>query len=131
MDVGNQSALGDPLPTRLPLLTPGSGVAIAAAAETAISLTSAGRFGYLQQMEAICTVIGTTAGTWTLRSGLAGTTRLILQAPVAAIAVGSRYIWQFPHPWKTDGRADVFTIQPSVATIGTWVFHVNGFLSSV
>lgn len=113
------------------LLTPGGNVSIAGAAETAISTTDAARFGYLFLLDAICTVVATTAGTWTLRLALAGATALVLQQPVAAAAVGTRYCWSFPVPWKTTALAGVFTIQGSVATLGTWSFHCNGFRSSL
>ena len=56
---------------------------------------------------------------------------LNLQMPVAAAPVGTSYCWPFPVPWKTVAKGDVFTIQPSVATMGTWAFIINGFASSI
>ena len=130
---GNQPAIpfSEQIPTRPPLATPGGAVSIAAAAAVAVSIANANRFGYLQHMEAICTVAGTTAGNWILRDMTAGATLLLLQQPVAVSVVGTRYCWAFPFPWKTQGQGDVFTVEPSAATLGTWVFFVNGFHSSL
>lgn len=124
------SVYSDAANIRPRLLTPGGSVAVAAAVETAITLTDALRFGYLSLMEAICTVVSTTAGTWTLRDAMGGATLLVLHQPVTASVVGTRYCWAYPAPWKTAAMAGVFTIQPSVATMGTWQFHVNGFRSA-
>lgn len=113
------------------LMTIGMGVAVAAAAETPITVASAQEFGYLVYMRADCTVAGTTAGFWNLNIGVAGTNVIDFQMPVAAAPVGTSYCWPFPVPWKTTAKGGQFTITPSVATMGTWVFIVNGFLSSL
>lgn len=123
------SVYSDAANVRPRLLTPGGSVAIAAAVETAITVADAFRFGYLSLMEAICTVASTTAGTWTLRDALAGATLLVLHQPVTVSVVGTRYCWAYPVPWKSATLGGIFTIQPSVATMGTWQFHVNGFRS--
>lgn len=130
----NETALtvfSELLPVRPPLLTVGQAVSVAAAVETALSVVNAGRFGYMERIEAICTVASTTAGTWNLRTGMGGTSRLLLQQPALASAPSNRYIWEFPTPWKTDAQGGQFSIQPSVATMGTWIFLVNGFHSSI
>jgi hypothetical protein len=117
--------------TRPRLFTPGGAVSIANATETAISTVDANRFAYLVTLEAICTVAGTTAGGWTLRDGVGGNTLLALQQPVAAAAVGTRYCWSFPVPWKTNAINKAFSIQGSVATLGTWLWLCNGMLSTL
>lgn len=113
------------------LLTIGGSVLVAAAAETPLTVSSANEFGYLVYMRADCTVVSTTGGTWSLRLGVAGAVILILQQPILAAPVGSSYCWPFPIPWKTTAAGGQFTIQPSVATMGSWQFHVNGFHSSL
>jgi hypothetical protein len=115
----------------LPLQTPGGAVSISNATETAISKVDASRFGYCQQIEAICTAAGTVAATWTLRDGAAGSTLLVLQQPVAVAVVGTRYVWSFPNPLKTNAINKAFTIQSSSASTGTWIFTVNGFRSTL
>lgn len=113
------------------LRTIGGSVTMVAAAETLLTIASANEFGYLVYMRADCTVASTTAGTWSLRLQAASAVVLILQQPVVAAPVGSSYCWPFPVPWKTLAKGDQFTIQPSVATMGTWQFFVNGFHSSL
>lgn len=113
------------------LRTIGGAVSVAAAAETPLTVAAANEFGYLVYMRADCTVVGVTAGTWALNIKLAGATVLLLQMPVVAVPVGTSYCWPFPVPWKTTGQGDQFTITPSVATMGTWLFTVNGFHSSI
>ena len=125
------TAYGNAAPAANRLITVGGSVAIAAAAETALTVTSANEFGYLVYMRADCTVVSTTGGTWSLRRALGGAVVLMLQQPVLVAPVGSSYCWPFPVPWKTVAKGDVFTIQPSVATMGTWQFFVNGFHSSL
>lgn len=125
------SVYSDAANIRPRLLTPGGSVTIAAAVETAITVTDALRFGYLSLMEAICTVASAREGTWTLRDALAGTTLLVLHQPVMVSVVGTRYCWAYPVPWKNAVKGAVFTIQPSAANVGTWQFHVNGFRSSL
>ena len=119
------------IPNRPPLLTIGGVVSVAAAAETPITIANANRFGYLLHLEAICLVASTTPGNWELRVDTGVTTRLLLQQPVTASVIGTRYCWAFPFPWKTTAQGDVFTIEPSVATMGTWAFFANGFHSSI
>lgn len=112
------------------LATIGGAVSVAAAVETPLTVASANEFGYLVYMRADCTAAGTTAGTWTLENGVAGATLLVLPMPVAAAPIGTSYCWPFPVPWKTANTGGQFTITPSVATMGTWIFTVNGFHSS-
>lgn len=126
-----QTIYSEQAPTRPRLLTPGGSVSIGGAVETAISVADVLRFGYIALLETICTVTSLTVGTWTFRNGLTGTTLLILQQPVALESPGQRYIWTFPVPWKTAAIGGQFTIQNSVATMGTWAWHINGFMSSV
>lgn len=113
------------------LATIGGAVSVAAAAETPLTVARANEFGYLVYMRADCTVAGTTGGTWTLRIAVAGATVLILQMPVVAALVGTSYCWPFPCPWKTGAVNSQFSVQPSVATMGTWIFVCNGFNSSI
>lgn len=113
------------------LITIGGSVAVAAAAETPLTTIGANMFQYLVYMRADCTVAGLTGGTWGLRLQAASPIVLYLQMPVAAAPVGTSYCWPFPVPWKTLAQGDQFTIQPSVATMGTWQFFVNGFKSSI
>lgn len=113
------------------LITIGGRVAVAAAAETPLTVASLREFGYLAYMRADCTVASTTAGAWSLRLAAGGAVVLILSQPVVAAPVGSSYCWPFPVPWKTTTVNAQFTIEPSVATMGTWQFIVNGFLSSL
>lgn len=113
------------------LQTVGGSVSVAAAVETTLTVGLSTRFGYLVYMRADCTAAGTTAGSWALKIGLAGTTVLNLQMATAAAPAGTSYCWPFPVPWKTSAQAGVFTVTPSAATLGTWVFIVNGFYSSL
>jgi len=113
------------------LMTVGGRVAVVAAAETPLTVASANQFGYLAYMRADCTVASMTGGAWSLRIGVAGAVVLILSQPVTAAVVGSSYCWPFPVPWKTTAQNGQFTIEPSVATMGTWQFFVNGFHSSL
>ena len=113
------------------LATAGSAGNVAAAVETGLTTGSAFEFGYLVYMRADCLVAGTTGGFWQLRANFAGGVLLNLRMPVVAAPVGTSYCWPFPVPWKTPNKNDTFTIQPSVATMGTWAFIVNGFYSSI
>jgi hypothetical protein len=113
------------------LLTTGLAVSVAAAVETQLTDPSVNEYGYLVYMRADCTVAGTTAGYWKLRLGLLGAPVLYLQQPTPAAAVGSSICWPFPVPWKTTFPSLYFTLEPSVATLGTWIFVVNGFYSSL
>jgi len=124
-----QSVYSDAANVRPRLLTPGGAVTIVAAADTSISVADAARFGYLSALEAVCTVAGTTAGTWTLRFNPGTVTLLVLQQPITTAVIGTRYCWSFPVPWKTGAIGGGFAILNSVATMGTWVWHVNGFHS--
>lgn len=125
------TAYGDLAPVRPRLITPGGGVAIGGVVETAISGVLLNQFGYLFLLEAICTVAPTTAGTWTLRDGVAGGILLVLQQPELAAGVGRQRSFPFPVSWKTGAKGGQFTIQNSVATMGTWSWTVNGFGSSI
>lgn len=130
----DNTAYSDIAPLRPRLLTPGGALTLAGAAETALTVPNVRRFGYLFLLEAVCTVAGTTAGTWTLRDDLAasgGAVLVILQQPVAAAAVGTKYCWAFPVAWKSRLQNTAFTIQANAATLGTWVFLCNGFNSAV
>lgn len=111
--------------------TVGNAVAVAAMVETALTVAAANEFAYLSYLRADCTVIGVTAGTWALHSIAGGPTILLLQQPLPAAPVGTCYCWPFPVPWKTASASDQFTITPSAATLGTWVFICNGFYSSL
>lgn len=113
------------------LRTIGGAVLVAAAVETAFTVASGLEFGYLTYLRADCTIAGTTAGTWNLRLKAAGTSVLLLQMPIPAAPVGTSYCWPFPVPWKTDTVGAQFTLTPSVATMGTWAFICNGFLSTL
>ncbi len=126
-----QTAYSTTAPRAPRLMTIGGRVSVAAAAETPITTGVVNLYGYLTYMRADCTVASTTAGYWILRDGVANTVLLHLSQPVTAAVVGSSYCWPFPVPWKTHDQADQFTIEPSVATMGTWQFIVNGFLSSI
>lgn len=130
MDTQKEVVFGAAINLRPPLFTVGGGVAIAGAAETAITVVDALQFGYLLTLNAICTVQGTTGGTFTLRDGAAGTTLLVLQQPLAPAPLGTSLCWIFPHPWKTNAINKAFTIQHSVATLGTWVWYANGHRST-
>jgi len=127
----NITVFGDDAAAAERLRTIGGAVAVAAAAETAFTTAVARKFGYLTYLRADCTIAGTTAGTWNLRLAAAGTSVLLLQMPIPAAPVGTSYCWPFPVPWKTDAQGAQFTLTPSVATMGTWVFICNGFLSSI
>lgn len=124
------TAYGKEAPKAGRLATIGGAVSVAAAAETAITVSSANEFGYLVYMRADCTIAGTTAGTWALKLGVGAGTALLLQMPIAAAPVGTSYCWPFPVPWKTALLGGQFTITPSAATLGTWLFTTNGFYSS-
>lgn len=113
------------------LRTVGNALSIAAAVEGILTVASGKEFGYLTYLRADCSVVGTTAGTWALRNAIGGAIMLLLQMPIPAAVVGTSYCWPFPVPWKTGQVGDQFTLQPSVATMGTWVFICNGFLSSI
>lgn len=113
------------------LATIGGAVSVAAVAETLLTVANATEFGYLVYMRADCIVASTTSGTWSLRLAALGAIALILQQPVVAAPVGSSYCWPFPVPWKNTAQGDAFTITPSVATMGTWIFTCNGFYSSI
>jgi hypothetical protein len=113
------------------LVTLGNSVSVAAAIETPLTDTKAFEFGYLVYMRADCTVVGTTAGYWKLRCGIGAAPVLHLQQALPAAPVGSSLCWPFPVPWKNAHRADIFTLEPSVATMGTWIFIVNGFYSTL
>lgn len=124
------TAYGKPIPNLNRLITLGGAVSVAAAAETALTAASANEYSYLCYMRADCTVLGVTGGTWALALNAGGGAALLLQMPVLAVPVGTSYCWPFPVPWKSPVRNAQFTITPSVATMGTWLFTVNGFHSA-
>lgn len=130
MDTFPESCMSDALNTRQPLLTVGAGVDVSAAGVTVLTVADVARFAYILYLEAICLVASTTSGTWILETDQAGVDLLDLAQPVTASEVGTRYCWPFPHPWKTPNIGGRFQINASVATMGTWKFTCNGFLSS-
>lgn len=108
------------------LATVGGVVAVTGATEQTIAgdlnLRSA-----LYSLEAVCTVAATTAGFWDLRAVPAGA--VLVRLPLgAAAAVGTRIVWNFPVPWVALPTMQAFSLQPSVATLGTWQFIANGAL---
>lgn len=125
-----QTVYSETAAARPRLQTPGGAVSIGNAVETAISVVDAARFGYLVNLTLMCTAVSTTAGTWTLRDGAGGNVLQVIPQPVTAAVVGTKYCFCFPSPWKTNAINKAFTIQGSVATMGTWTFLVNGFMSS-
>lgn len=112
------------------LATIGGAVSVAAAVETPLTTALLNEYGYLVYMRADCTVAGVAAGTWALKIAVLGATVLLLQMPLAAAPIGTSYCWPFPVPWKTSAANAQFTVTPSAATLGTWLFTVNGFYSS-
>jgi hypothetical protein len=108
--------------------------------ETAISVVDASRFGYLCMIHAVCSVVGTNAAiaTWTLKDGAAGTTIWVFDVPINSptgttlngFTAGGGPI-TFAVPLKTNAINKAFTMTASVATLGTWRFHVNGYLSTM
>lgn len=108
-----------------PLITPGGAVTIADAAEHDISSGPTVN-SYLRRIEGVCTVAGTTAGTISLRRKNGGAVYLIFNEPVAP-PIGTRRSFIFDSPIPADGEGAAFSLQFSVATLGTWVFYVNGF----
>lgn len=130
MDTQPETVLSEPLNVRPALLTVGGGVDVAAAADTALTVADALRFGYLLYLQAVCLAASTTVGDWVLKDAMGGTTLLTIRQPVAVSDVGKEYCWPFPHPWKTAALGGQFAIAPSVATMGTWRFICNGFRSS-
>lgn len=110
------------------LATIGGAVAVSGTAETPLTAVDAALVlkGALYRLEAVCTVAATTAGFWTLRGSTGGTALIILHNGSAASAVGTRLVWEFPVPWNVDSVLGFFTVEPSVATLGTWQFTVNG-----
>ena len=126
------SVLSETLDKRAPLATVGGLVAgIAAAAETALSVLDAARFAYLTDIWMVCTAAGTTAGTFTIRSSVGGTSVFFIPQPYPTVAIGTAIDMHFDQPWKTPFINRAFSIQPSVATMGTWSVLVGGFYSSV
>jgi hypothetical protein len=124
------TSYGKPIPDLKRLITLGGAVSVAAAAETILTASSNEEYAYLCYMRADCIIAGTTAGAWDFHTTAGGATILLLQMPVAAAPIGTSYCWPFPVPWKTPSRFNVFTVTPSVATMGTWMFTCNGFYSS-
>jgi hypothetical protein len=131
MDTQPDTVFSEAINIRPPLLTPGGGVDVTAAADTAISVVDAARFGYLLYLQAVCLAASTTVGDWLLKDAMGGATLLTLSQPEAASTIGKEFCWPFPHPWKTAAKNGAFAIAPSVATMGTWRFYCNGFRSAL
>lgn len=108
-----------------PLATPGGRVVVAAGLETAISTLVASQTGYLKRLQAICTVAGAATGFITLRDSAGGATLIIIEVPVVA-APGGLIIVDFPIPARS-AVGGAFTVQHSVAGLGTWNYFVNGY----
>jgi hypothetical protein len=101
-----------------------------------------GRRAYLQALEATCTTANTTTGYWDILnsripgppgSGVRVVTKLYLYKTVT---VGDVIRWEFPTaflsaPVAAGAWSESFAIQPSVATLGTWIFVAYGFESLV
>ena len=126
-----KTAYGQQIPNTGRLFAIGGAVSVAAAAETALTIPSANEFGYLCYLRADCIILGVTGGTWELHLAAGGAGVMHLQMPVVAVPVGTSYCWPFPVPWKTTAKNGQFTLTPSVATMGTWMFTLNGFRSSI
>lgn len=124
-----KTCFSEPLNTRPPLATVGGGLDYSGAVLTAMTVADATRFGYLLYLSACCLVAGTTQGDWTLRNS-GGATLVVLRQPFDTPSPGVELCWPFPHPWKTALVNQTFTIQGSVATMGTWRFIANGFRSA-
>lgn len=110
------------------LATIGGAVAVSGTTEQALTAVDGALVlkGTLFSLEAVCTVAATTGGNWILRGSTGGTALIILHNGSAASAVGTRIVWNFPVPWNVDNVLGIFTVQPSVGTLGTWQFTVNG-----
>jgi len=109
--------------------------------ETALQTIDADRFAYLCSITGVCSVVGTNAAiaTWTLKDGAAGTTLRVwdvgINSPVGSqlgsMLAGGDQLTSFTVPLKTNALNKQFTITASVATLGTWRFFVNGYLSTI
>jgi len=109
--------------------------------ETALQTIDAARFAYLCSITGVCSVVGTNAAiaTWTLKDGAAGTTLRVwdvgINSPVGSqlgsMLAGGDQLTSFTVPLKTNALNKQFTITASVATLGTWRFFVNGYLSTI
>lgn len=130
VDTQPDTVLSEAINNRPPLRTVNDGVDVSAAGVTILTISDALRFAYMMYMEAICIVASTTTGTWTLETDAAGADLLNLSQPETTAQPGTRYCWPFPHPWKTPDVGGRFQINATVATMGTWRFYCNGFLSS-
>lgn len=113
------------------LLPIGGSVAVSGNVEVPLTvLSSSLRLkAALFRIEAVCTVAATTAGYWELRNTLVADTILNLHLG-AATAIGTRLIWEFPVPLIAPTVLTQFSVKPSVATLGTWQFIVNGAMVS-
>lgn len=108
--------------------------------QTALNVIDAARFGYLLSITGVCSVVGTNAAiaTWTLKDGASGTVLRTfdvgINSPVGSqlgsMLAGGDQLTQFIVPLKTNAINKQFTITASVATLGTWRFFVNGYLST-
>ncbi len=111
------------------------------ATETALATIDAARFQYLTSIHGVCRVLGANNAieTWTLRDGAAGTILWVFDAPIdvpvnvhlGQMAAGTAQPFYFPVPLKTSAINKQFTMQASAADLGTWRFHVNGYLSTL
>lgn len=126
-----ETCFSEPLNIRPPLQTVAGGLDYSGAALTNLTVTGgANRFAYMLYLSAFCIVAGTTQGNWTL-SDTSLSTFPNLRQPFDTPSPGQELCFPFPHPWKTGSKGDTFTIQGSVATMGTWRFIANGFLSAL
>src|SRR5207247_11174212 len=89
-----------------------------------ISAAQPSLFGYLTQLDAVCTGASSTIGVWSLLLSSGGTNPWSYKQTVAVSVIGTRYTWLFPVPWKTDTVNASFFITPNVATMGTWNFTI-------
>ena len=105
----------------------GGSVAVSGTAEAPLTVVDPSQAlkGALFRVEAVCTVAATTAGYWELRNTTGGTVLLNLHLGAAA-AIGTQRVWEFDVPLLNPNVLSVFTVKPSVATLGTWQFTVNG-----
>lgn len=103
----------------------------AAGGEQAITLSLAGFFAYLTSLYISCNIASTTQGILVLKNQLAGANLLSIPQNFPTAAPGSSIIQlTFDQPLKSILPGDVFTITPTIATMGNWTFVPNGFYSA-
>jgi hypothetical protein len=101
-----------------------------------------GKRAYLQALEATCTAANTTTGYWSILNSrlpvpAAGGVRVVTKLYLHKTAtIGDVIRWEFPTPFLSASAAagaieESFAIQPSVGTLGTWIFVAYGFESQV